>query len=252
MKKNITLILFIILTLPTLTFADLISFKVGYFIPRAESDLWQDEFNQMSFSKTDFHATNLGFSYEYFFSNQLSVALTIDAYSKKKMGSYVDYVGLEFEEGDFAFPADYEGDFQITHVFDVSITPIQASLKLTPLGRRGRFIPFVGGGAGVYLWNVRLIGEIIDFSDVWYYYDPYLQEDIEVYPVIQADAREEGKVNIGFHAFGGIMFPIASRISIEAEFKYNFLKGKLTEGFEGFAPFDLGGYQVSLGLNYWF
>jgi len=72
------------------------------------------------------------------------------------------------------------------------------------------------------------------------------------HPIYQTDAREENKITIGFHAFGGIMVPVANRISIEAEFKYNLLKGALTEGFEGFEDFDLSGYQISIGLNYWF
>jgi len=29
-------------------------------------------------------------------------------------------------------------------------------------------------------------------------------------------------------------------------------KGNLTEAFEGFEPFDLTGYVITLGLNYWF
>jgi hypothetical protein len=45
---------------------------------------------------------------------------------------------------------------------------------------------------------------------------------------------------------------VANKISFEAEFKYNFAKGELTEAFEGFEPFDLSGYQISVGLNYWF
>jgi hypothetical protein len=48
------------------------------------------------------------------------------------------------------------------------------------------------------------------------------------------------------------MIPVASRLAIEAEFKYNVGKGSLGEDFEGFEDFDLGGYQISVGVNYWF
>jgi len=250
MMKKFILSMILILLVPCLGFSDLVTFKVGYFIPRASSDLWIDEFDQMDFAKSDFTSSNFGFSYEYFFTSQISFAISVDGYSRKKVGAYVDYVGITFDEGDFAFPSDFEGDFAISHVFDVSITPIQLSLKLTPLGRKGRIIPYVGGGVGVYLWNVRLQGDIIDFDDEWIYED----EDfiISIFPVKLTDAREDNKLKIGYHAFGGLMFPIANRISIEAEIKYNFVEGALTEGFEGFEDFDLSGYQFSVGLNYWF
>ena len=243
-----------LLLVPCLGFSDMVTFKVGYFIPRAQSDLWDVEFENMDFTKTDFYSTNFGFNYEYFLSREISLALSIDSYSRKKVGVYRDFVGLSFEEGDFAFPNDFEGDFLISHVFDVSITPIQFSVKLTPAGRKGRFIPYIGGGAGIYFWSVRLQGNIIDFDDEWIYED----EDyiVDIYPVEGALLREDNKVKVGFHALGGVMFPIANRISIEAEFKYNFASGELGkdpyEGFQGFEPFDLGGYQFSIGLNYWF
>ncbi|MCK4264074.1 MAG: hypothetical protein KAX27_03940, partial [Candidatus Aminicenantes bacterium] len=76
--------------------------------------------------------------------------------------------------------------------------------------------------------------------------------NVEIYPIYSVDAREENRISIGYHGFGGIMIPVANRISLEAEFRYNFLKAILKEGFEGFEPFDLSGYQISIGLNYWF
>lgn len=240
----------LVLLVPCLGFSDMVTFKVGFFIPRADSDLWVTEFENMDFAKSDFTSSNFGFSYEYFLSKEISFSISVDGFSRKKLGTYVDYVGFEFPEGDFAFPSDFEGEFSINHVFDVSITPIQLSLKLTPMGRRGKIIPYVGGGVGVYLWNIRLQGDIIDFDDEYIYEDENVI--VDVYPILLTDAREDNKIKIGYHALGGIMFPVANRISIEAEFKYNFLKGALTEGFEGFEDFDLSGYQISIGLNYWF
>lgn len=255
MKKSLILTAIILLLVPGFIYSDMITFKVGYFIPRAQSDLWDVEFENMDFTKSDFYGTNFSFTYEYFLTKELSFALNIDGYSRKKVGVYRDFVGISFyEEGDFAFPNDFEGDFSISHVFDVSITPIQFSVKLTPMGRRGRFIPYVGGGVGVYFWNVRLTGDIINFDDEWVYED----EDyiVDIYPVEAADLREENKIKVGFHALGGIMFPIANRISIEAEFKFNFVEGELGkdpyQGFQGFERFDLSGYQFTIGLNYWF
>jgi hypothetical protein len=261
MKKTFILLTALILMIPGFVFSDLVTFKVGYFLPHGASydlndprpdDLWWIEFDQMTFKPSTYQTTNFGFSYEYFFSNHLSLVLSIDSYSKSKLGQYRDYVGYQFEEGDFAFPIEFEGDFYPSHTFNVSILPVQLSVKIAPLKRNMKVIPYIGGGVGVYLWNVRLVGDMIDFGDDRFYYE---DEDIivdPIYPIDLVDSREENRLTIGFHGFAGIMIPLANRISIEAEFKYNYCMADFTEAFEGFDKFNLGGYQISVGMNYWF
>lgn len=262
MRKYVILLFVLILFIPSFVFSDAISFKASYFIPRANGgpdSLWTIEFDQMSFTKNDYHATFLCFGYEYFLNRQISFTFGVDPYYRRKMGIYRDYVGYQFEEGDFAFPVEYyEGDFSVKHLFDVSITPIYVSLKLAPFGRRGRLIPYIGAGGGVYLWNVRLQGDIVDFKDAWIYEDPDLG-DVDVYKIKSTDAREENKISFGYHVFGGFMCPVGRRLSIDVEFKYSIAKGNLTKAFpgktvdpEGYDPFDLSGYQISAGLSYWF
>lgn len=242
---------FLTLLLPGFGYSHSISVRAGYFIPRANSDLWTTEFEQMTLTKSDYQNTTLGFVYEHFISREISFAIGIEGYNRNKAGSYLDYVGYSFAEGDFAFPADYEGDFLISHIFNVSITPIQASVKLMPLGRRSGFIPYVGGGLTLFVWSVRMQGDAINFEDdSWVYEDPDIG-DVQIYPLMLVDARDETKLSLGYQAFVGIMIPFAKRVAFEAEFKYNIGKGSLTN-FEGFEKFDLGGYQISLGLNYWF
>lgn len=274
MKKGLILFLALILLAPSLVFSNIFSFKAGMFFPRAQSDLWETEFENMDFNKNNYQTTNLGFAYEYFLTRQMSIVLGVDAYSKNKSGIYEGYVGYidliydpDFEDfRDFAFPDDYEGEYIPGHSFNVSITPIQFSLKLTPMGRRGKLIPYVGGGVGLFLWSVRLQGDRIDFDDEWYYNevtgelhntDPDFSEDIRIYPVDLVAVQEENRITIGYHAFAGIMVPFTRNMTLEVEFKYSISEGKFPEddplrGFHGFEPFDLSGYQISLGLNYWF
>jgi hypothetical protein len=250
MKKYLLVFVALFLLIPGFAFSDLVTFKVGYFFPRASSDLWELEFEQMSFEKGDFQDTVFCFTYEYFLSNQISLALSLDGYSEKKAGSYVGYVGDIVDDQIYAF--DYGQGASITHVFTVSITPLQASIKLTPLGRRASIIPYLGGGVGAYIWTVRLQGDTIDFSDPQWFYDQDLGEDVIGYPVYPTDIRVESKFTIGFHGFAGIMVPVANRISVEGEFKFNYASGSLDPHFQGFENFDLSGYQVTIGINYWF
>lgn len=272
------LFLALIFFVPSLAYSNIVTFKLGYFVPSFKYDnkadnLWWIEFDQMSFSKSDYHSTNFGFAFEYFLTREISLTLSIDSYSRNKLGQYKNddtefgYVGYYADtlgtDYDFAFPNVYYGDFIPMHTFNISITPLQISLKLAPLGRKGKIIPYVGGGAGFYLWSLRLQGDLIDFDTSlgqWYYneltgeihlnnYNP--DEDIEIFPTYFADARDDNKFSIGYHAFGGIMIPVARRTTLELEFKYNSIRVNL-DNFQGFERFDLGGYQASVGLNYWF
>jgi len=246
MRKMLVLLTAILLLVPGLVFSDIVTFKVGYFFPRADSDLWLEEFENMSFTKSNFQDSNFGFGYEYFFTRELSLVLNVEGYSKNKVGFYKDYSAITATDGyDYAF-FDEPGN-AVMHTFSVSITPIQFSIKLSPLGRKGKIIPYVGGGAGIYLWSVRLYGDVIDFNAPEEFTDGTIG-----YPVFMADAREDNKFKMGYHAFGGVMIPVANRISFEAEFKYQSLTAELVDAFEGFQPFDLSGFQFSLGLNYWF
>ncbi len=253
MKKSLILLLALFFLIPSFAFSNIFTFKAGLFIPRAQSDLWITEFENMSFSKTNYTTTNFSFGYEYFLTREVSVVLGVDSFSKNKVGSYVDYVGIAFGDGYFAFPTDYVEDFIPTHIFNISITPLQLSLKLTPMGRKGKFIPYIGGGVGVYLWNIRLNGDLVDFDDVWVY-EP---DGIDIYPITTVNAWEKDRISFGYQAFGGIMVPFTKRMTFEVEFKYSVAKGNFRTdpdrmAFEGFEAFDLSSYQISLGMNYWF
>jgi len=257
MKRTLILAIALTILIPAVATPDTFTLKAGYYFPTAHGgldSLWKIEFDQMSFKKSDMKASILGLSYEYFLSKQLSLEISVDTYNKTKAGIYRDYVGYSFDEGDFAFPAsDYNGDFDVAHALSVRLTPVQLSLKLLPLGRRGRLIPYIGGGVGLYFWSVGIRGETIDFQDQWVYSDPELG-DVTIYKINQSDIFEGGRMNIGYQAFGGLMFPIGNRITLNGEFRYNIIKGKFKSdsSFADFENFDLSGYALTFGLNYWF
>ncbi len=250
MKKIIIFVFALILCLPGFIYSDIVSFKVGYFMPRAMSDLWEIELENMDFIKSDFQNTNFSFGYEYFFSREFSFIFGFESYTKTNSGIYIDYIGEDIDGDGFAF--DYGEGYPISHVFSVSSTPVQASIKLTPLGRKGKILPYIGGGVSAYLWTVRVQGEMIDFDAGEEFLDASLDEIVIGYPTYSVDAREENKISFGYHIFGGVMLPIANRISLDAEVKYNRATGIFKDGFVGFDPFDLGGLTIYVGINYWF
>jgi opacity protein-like surface antigen len=249
MKKCLILSLSLILLAPSLAFSDIFTFKGGYLQLQMKSDLWDTEFENMDFRKKDYYDTSFGLGYEYFINRQVSFVLSVEWYDKAKTGIYNNFVGETIEGDNYAF--DYGAGFEIEHVFSVSIVPIQASLKLMPYRRAGTIIPYIGGGIGLYLWNVRIQGEMVNFNESESFYDPGRDEDVEGYTIYPADA-EENRISVGFHAFAGIMVPLVRRVTLDIEAKYNYAEGTLKDSFQGFEPFDLSGFQVTAGLSLWF
>jgi hypothetical protein len=258
MKKMTVLAAALLVLAPTLAFSDTLSLRFAYFMPAFQTDiqkypdsLWAIELDQMSFQKNDFRGSMFGLSYEYFMTKQISLVLSVDTFKKDQFGSYLDYVMFSFEEGDFAFPFEYYDGSSITHAFGSSITPVQIGLKISPLGRKTRLIPYLGGGLGFTFWSVRLFGETIDFADdSWVYDDPDLGE-VQIYPVDYSGARERD-VQFSYHAFAGFEFPVGYRITFLAEARYHYAQAMLKSAFEGFDKFDLGGLAITAGFNFWF
>jgi hypothetical protein len=269
MKKLTILVAALIVFIPSLAYSDMMTIRLGYYMPQAlknsyllshTDSLWAIELGQMSMLKSDYRGSILGGGYEFFLTPQISLALSVDFFSKENGGYYRDYVGITLDnvdfQGDYAFPAQhYTGDFEVLHTFHVSMTPVQFSLKFMPLGRKTRIIPYVGGGAGAYFLSASIRGSIVDFSQPEAVTDPD-QPDLgtfDIYPVAFANAHET-RVVLGGHAFAGIMFPIGYRLTLEGEARYHFAKVTFQEAFPppDYGKFDLSGLSLSIGLNYWF
>jgi hypothetical protein len=259
MKKLTILIAALTVLIPSLAYSDIMTFRLGYYMPNAlntylshPNSLWGIELTQMSLLPSDYRGAILGGGYEFFLTPQLSVAVSVDFLNRENGGFYLDYVANTIDNVDYAFPAqDFTGR-DILHSFHVSMTPVQLSLKIAPLGRKTRIIPYVGAGGGAYFVRTSIYGSIVDFSQAFIYSDPDLG-DVTVYQVSGANLHET-RVVLGGHAFAGFMFPIGYRLTLEGEARYHFVKVKFKEAFPypDFDKFDLSGLSLSVGLNYWF
>jgi opacity protein-like surface antigen len=265
MKKLTIVAVGLLLLIPSLAFSDSISLRLGYFWPKTLTDsyliehpdsLLAIEFGQMSFIPKDYKGGMVGIGYDHFLTKYISLAISGDAYNKSSVGYYMDWVVNTLTDGDFAFPfALYEGG-DIVHSLRVSITPVDLSLKFLPLGRRAKIIPYVGGGASLVFYGVRMFGDMINFAptdingDPIEYFYPDLSGD-QIYPVEPVASRDSG-IAFGWHAFGGIQFPIGYRATIEAEARYHAARGRLNGLFEGFDDLELSGLTLTAGISYWF
>ncbi|HOF83924.1 MAG TPA: hypothetical protein PLN10_10120 [Candidatus Aminicenantes bacterium] len=235
--------------------ANLLSFRLSYFVPHLKGDFWDIEFENMAFQKSSFYDVSFGVQYETFLTRGFSLLVAFDLFRKNKGSYYTNWVGYYFNDGTaFAFPAgEFKGAFDPNHSITVSSAPLQASIKWTPLGRRGNIIPYVGGGGHVMFWNIKMQGAMIEFDVPYVYEDEY--GEVTVYQIFDVNARESdgiGRVSFGWQAFGGVMIPIGRRMTVDIGGQYFSCPAEFKNAFTHFEPLDAGGFQFSLGLNYWF
>ncbi len=254
MKRYIVIYLLLISAFAALPArANTVSFKISYYLPTMKSDFWDIEFQNMTFSRSDFLDSAMGLSYDLFLTRELSLLIGIDTFTKSRTGNYEGYALFTQGRNYYAVAVDQVGD--ISHSLHYSVTPVQFSLKVTPLGRRVRLIPYFGAGGGLYIFSLRMLGDLVDF-------DPAKEvklvlpqgQEVTAHPVSTVTTREGesfGRIAFGYQVFGGLMYPIGNRITVEGEFKYGAAKAAM-HSFTGFQPLDVGGMLISLGINYWF
>ncbi|MCU0235685.1 MAG: hypothetical protein MUC72_01200 [Acidobacteria bacterium] len=193
--------------------------KMGLFFPRMQSDLWETNLENLTLSRPDMVNAYYGGEYEFYFHRHASFSLEVGSYARSYYAQYRDYT---FQDGSPVFQN-----------VSLRIVPIEANLKLYPLGHRTRFFPFIGAGAGVYAWTYQQWGSFINFED---------------------DSINDGFAETRRFAFGlngrfGLVFRFHSRLGIALEGKYQHLRGRLSEFFQGFEPLDLGGFSANASIN---
>ena len=254
MKKKIIILAALLIAGAALpAAANTVTVRFSFNLPTMKSDFWTTDFDNMTYKRSNFQDTSFGVDYEIFLTRELSLMFSFDTFTKSKSGVYKGYVGYQLDTGNFAFPSSFQGDFTPGHSLRYTVTPLQASIKITPLGRRVRVIPYIGGGVGLYIYSLRMTGDLVDFSDPYVYTEPGYP-DVRVYPIQSVDAMEGenfGRLALGYQLFGGLQVPIGSRLTLAGEFKYSSAKSKMNN-FAGFEPLDLGNLQMSLGITYWF
>jgi hypothetical protein len=203
-------------------FSQSINLKIGLFVPRLDSDLWEINLENLAFSKSDMLNAYYAAEYEIPLNRNLTFSLELGSYARTVNSQYKDYT---YENGDTIFQ-------------DISLrlTPIEANLKVYPLGQQQTVCPFIGAGAGVYAWTYQQSGDFINFED----------------GTISNGFAETRTFSIGFNGRLGLVFRLHPRVALALEGKYQYLKGRLSGYFEDFERLDLGGFTANLGINIYY
>ena len=202
--------------------AQQINVKLGLFTPFQASDLWEDNLNNLSFDKQDFNGMSFAVEYQQQVHNHFSFYIEGSSYTRNVFADYRDY---EYEDGSL-----------IMQNMDLSITAIETGIKINILPYRSKFSPFVGLGAGLYLWHYEQSGDFIDFNTM------------DIYEGL----ADQDAVALGFHVKWGLSLRISRGLGLIVEAKVHWAKGELGQYFEGFEPFDLGALSLLAGFQFHF
>jgi hypothetical protein len=117
------------------------------------------------------------------------------------------------------------------------IVPITATFRYLPLGHHDAFVPYIGGGVGIYNWRYTESGDFAD-SNNNIFSGTFVGSGTAVGPVI----------------LGGIRIPVGHKGSgLGGEIRYQGGKGNLPsdQGFVG-TKIDLGGFNYLFTMNFRF
>jgi hypothetical protein len=199
-----------------------VNMKIGVFIPQMRSDLWEINLENLTFSRADMVNAYYGAAYESFLNRRSSFTLEFGSYNKTVYAQYRDYV---YENGD-----------PIYQDISLRIVPIEAGFNFYPSGHRRVLNPFIGVCAGIYAWTYQQMGDFINFTD----------------DSINEGFAETKRIGFGFSGRAGFVYRFMANVAFGLEGKYQYLRGRLSEYFEGFEPLDMGGFSVNASLNIFF
>lgn len=222
MKNKILISILVLLFGAVIVSGQSLNFKIGLFNPALESDLWDVNRENLYFANEDMLDIYYGVEYEHFAGRHFSLAFEAGTYEKTLYSQYKDY--------------EYDDGSPIYQDLRLSISGIEANIKIYPLGHRKVFNPYIGAGAGIYYWEYEQWGDFIDFT-TWEVYEGYGYT--ETY-------------SVGFNLKGGFVFRFKRHMGISFEAKYHYLKGQLSTLFEGFEKLDLSGLTLNIGVNLFF
>jgi len=197
-----------------------VRFQLGVFTPRGDSEYWQDKEIDFTGDADDFEEVNGGVSYVRFLGPRLGLVASSNFYGTEVSQHYLNFVAPSGRE--------------IFHDTTLELANFTLGLLFHLARRDAAVVPYVGAGAGLYLWTLREVGDFIDF--------PAGGE------IFFADFEDDG-TTFGHYWQAGLEVPIATNWSVFADARWERADDALGSDFEGLGDLDLSGRSLSLGAS---
>ncbi len=206
-----------------------VNFSLGYFAVRGEDgrvegDVLVENRDLFLFDFKDFNSVSLGGEWLVPFGEFIEAGAGIGLTTRAVDTIYDDFVRPDGSE--------------IEQTLKLRIVPITATVRVLPLGRRGGFEPYLGGGLGIHNWRYSEAGDFVDFT-------------LPGRPVFR-DRYVASGTSLGPVAVFGARFRAGANAVIGGEVRYQKAEGDLDER-DFLAPkIDLGGfhYVATFGVRF--
>jgi opacity protein-like surface antigen len=194
--------------------------RAGGFLPRAESNLFDDDSVLYTVDKDDWRGFTGGAEFSFGLGDTLELGLHLDGYGRTLHTNYRDF--------------DRPSGREITQTLKLTSVPMGFTVRFVPLGQH-RLTPYVGAGADVVFYEYEEFGEFIDFED---------EENLPIFD----DAFISSGAAAGFHVVGGLRVPVSHDFSITGEVRYLWAKTDMGDDFRG-NEIDLSGASATVGVH---
>jgi hypothetical protein len=127
---------------------------------------------------------------------------------------------------------------EILHRANLEISPFTAGVVVRLAPDESPVVPYLGGGGGVYFWQLSEEGDFIDFTQPGR-------------PINSGRLEADGTA-LGWYAVTGLEVPFSPHFGFFVEGRWHFVRDDLGDDFVGFGTLDLSGRAVTGGLTWTF
>ena len=206
-----------------------LTFRAGYDVPRAGSDIFSYTRELLTVEKSNFYAPAIAVDLGIRLNDRLDSVLGVGYAESETLSEFRDWVGND--------------DLPIEQVTTHSKVPFTLSARYY-LRDRGRTLsryawvpstlaPYVGAGAGGIWYKFAQDGEFVDVETRDIFADELVSDGVA--PLV--------------HVFSGLEFSVGSRFVLTAEGRYSWSNDPMDRQFEGFENIDLSGFQILAGFG---
>jgi opacity protein-like surface antigen len=196
--------------------------RVGEFAPAGESQYWEQREIDFTGSTGDFDDTIFGVDYTRMLSERFGIIASGSLYEASTTAAFLD------------FEDDFGND--IVHETSLDITQLNLGILFHILRRDAVVSPYVGGGLGLYGYDLEESGDFIDF---------------DTFDIFSGTFSADGNAFGGFFLLG-LEIPLSENVGIFAEGRWHSVEDELDGDFEGFGDIDLGGRELAAGVSFRF
>src|SRR5882672_652572 len=119
--------------------ASSLELRIGGFFPRADSNLFRDDSDLYTVSKSDWQGVYGGAEFSFTPSDHVEVGIHLDGYGRRVDTNYRDYVRPSGRE--------------ILQSLKLTLVPLGATLRILPADRHATVSPYVGIGPDLVFYK---------------------------------------------------------------------------------------------------